>query len=89
MRLTKSFGQYKSISSNVVESELFLCVDYDPASDTVLEVIHVWSYNHEKRVTTDLTSIFEEYFALSLDTIIEKVEWRELYSEAKAESKAA
>lgn len=80
MRLTKSFGQYKSVSSKVVESELVIEVGYDPIENQVTDdEVKVWSHNFEKNVDTDLTAVFNENLSKQLEEMIESVDWREEY----------
>lgn len=85
--ITKVYGQFKK-HSNQMESDLNICVEYDPETDTVDKVIKIWSYNYRDRSITDLTAIFEESLSMQLEEILEEVQWRELYAESKHEAVA-
>lgn len=90
MRLTKIFGQYKSVSCKEMESELRITVDYDPSEDCVTdEQVTVESYNYKYRRLTDLTAIFNENLSEQLESMIREIDWREIYRELKADKKAA
>lgn len=90
MRLTKSFGQYKSVSSPIMESELCIQVDYDHTTNEVTDdEVKVWSHNFEKNVDTDLTAVFNESLSKVLEEMISETNWREVYRETKADKRAA
>lgn len=92
MRLTKTFGQYKQSSAPTteLESELRITVDYCPVDDYVTdEPVTVESYNVKYRRLTDLTAIFNESLSSQLESMIQSVDWRELYQEKKADKRAA
>lgn len=89
MRLTKSFGQYKSISSTEVESELRITVDFDEHDMTVTDdEVTVEAYNVKYRRLTDLTAIFNESLSEDLENMIRKIDWVEVWREQRAEKAA-
>lgn len=89
MRLTKIFDQaYKNIPSRI-ESGLVVVVDYDPKTDEVTEIIDVYGYNMDTKITTPLDQILVQQIPAAIETIIRSVNWRELYRELKADKKAA
>lgn len=90
MRLTKSYGQYKSVSSPIMESELCIQVGYDPIKNEVTDdEVKVWSHNFEKNVDTDLTAVFNESLSKVLEEMISETNWREVYRETKEDKRAA
>lgn len=89
-RLTKSYGQYKSVSSPIMESELCIQVGYDHTTNEVTDdEVKVWSHNFEKNVDTDLTAVFNETLSHQLESMIKAVDWNEVYRETKADKRAA
>lgn len=88
MKLTKYFGQYKKATGKEIESGFEITIDYDPKEDNVESIESVVAYNNQKGVYTDLTAIFTEQFYGELDDIVNGIDWREVYSETKAELKA-
>lgn len=90
-KLTKSFGQYKQSSAPTteMESELRITVGYDEREDCVTdEPVTVESYNYKYRRLTDLTAVFNESFSEELESMIRRVNWREIYRESKVKEAA-
>jgi hypothetical protein len=89
MKLTKSFGQYVSVSSNELESELRITVDFDEHDMTVTDdEVTVESYNVKYRRLTDLTAIFNESLSEQLESMIQGIDWAEVWREQRAEKAA-
>lgn len=89
MRLTKIFDQpYKNIPSRI-ESGLVVVVDYDPRDNIVTEIIDVYGYNMDTKITTPLDQILVQQLPAVIETIIQSVDWRELYRDLKADKRAA
>lgn len=89
IRLTKSFGQYKSVSSKEVESYLCIEVGYDPIENEVTDdEVRVWAWEPKTGKVIDLTAIFNESLSETLETMISSIDWRECYREQR-KSKAA
>jgi hypothetical protein len=90
MKLTKTFGQYKpGTGASKLQSAFCIAVDYNVEENTVEEIIRVYSINYDNNVETDLTAVFCEIHDKELDSIVESVNWRELYREMKEDKRAA
>jgi hypothetical protein len=83
MKLTKTFGQ-EHPSGNT--TTLNIQVDYDPSSNEVTEILHVYAYDCNQNTFIDITDIMMNDFWL--ERKVSEVEWREIYREEKV-SKAA
>lgn len=77
MKLSHSVIQANRRGIN--ESELIVTVDYDPATRTVEGVKSIVAYNSIKNVTTDLTSIFGEVYDEALNSIVEQINWDDVF----------
>lgn len=61
------------------ESELFITVDYDTATRSVESIKSVEVYNHIKNIKTDVTAIFSEQFDGALESMIDQIDWDEVF----------
>lgn len=84
-KLTKTFGQEnKDGSVNTLNVE----VAYDEKENVVTEILYVTAYS-SKGQYIDLTGIFGTELNSHIERIIQQVDWREVYREAKEDKRAA
>lgn len=79
--------QYLDTTKKMAESSLSILVDYDPETETVEQTMGAMLYNHIHNVSTDLTALLSEQFGSPLDSMIDSINWPEVYSETMAGKK--
>jgi hypothetical protein len=86
MKLTKTFGQLNPDGS---ASTLNIQVEFDPITNTVTEILHVYAYDERTRGVIDLTGVFAVELSVALETIIRGTDWREEFRLQRPDKKAA
>jgi hypothetical protein len=83
-KLTKTFGQQHPSGNTTT---LNIQVDYDPSSNEVTEILHVYAYDCDQKVFIDITEIMMNDFWL--ERKVEEVDWALEYREMKEDKRAA
>lgn len=86
MKLSKIQTQVYT-GTGVAESSLQLTVEYNPATKEVEQIISAIVFNEINRACTDITSILYEQFGSPLESMVESIDWAEVYAEVMADRK--
>lgn len=71
MQITKSFED--------LEETLEIKVDFNPETNEVDNIIHVWVVDKHRCIVSDILGLMTKYFEDQLESMIGSVDWREVY----------